>query len=113
MRRTHALSPAGPTIQSSDRRLKNDINEIEYGLDEVLRLDPVSYRWKSKPDQGRKLGLIAQDVQDVIPEVVYAPDAPDGMLGMNYAELVPILIKAIQEQQRQIDELRAQVSGTK
>ncbi|MBU0765522.1 MAG: tail fiber domain-containing protein [Bacteroidetes bacterium] len=94
------------TIQTSDRRLKQDINEIEYGLSTVMNLKPVTFRWKSKPQDGRKLGLIAQEVIEVIPEVVDIGDDERQTLGLNYAELTPVLIKAIQEQQSEIEELK-------
>ena len=90
-------------INTSDRRLKQDIRAIGYGLEEVLRLQPVVYQWISHPEKGGKLGLIAQDVDSVIPEVVRHGATPDEMMGINYAELVPVLIKAIQEQQETIE----------
>ena len=91
------------TINSSDRRLKSDVRAIGYGLEEVLRLQPVVYQWISHPEKGGKLGLIAQDVETIIPEVVHHGESPDDMLGLSYAELVPVLIKAIQEQQETIE----------
>ncbi len=102
---------ANGTIQTSDRRLKIGINEVEYGLEEILNLNPVEYRWKKEADDNnsdaeRHLGLIAQDVQNVIAEVVEEPGTEDGYLGMNYSELVPVLVKAVQEQQEQIRELQ-------
>lgn len=104
------------TIQTSDARTKNTVQNSEYGLDAVLDMRPVTFYWNENREQGRKVGLIAQEVQEVVSEVVYdktiSIDAdgnktvtPTELLGLNYAELVPILIKAIQEQQTQIDEL--------
>ncbi len=98
-------------IQTSDRRLKRDIKDLRYGLTEVRRLRPVSYRWRDQEGGVVRLGLIAQEVQEVVPEAVQVPDEPDGMLGMNYGDLVPVLIKAIQEQQAQIDALQREVDG--
>jgi hypothetical protein len=95
------------TIQTSDIRMKTNIKNLKYGLSEVLKFRPVSYTWKSDANS-KKIGLIAQEVQDVVPEVV-----TDGeYLGMNYAELVPVLIKAIQEQQKLIDELTVKVKNS-
>ena len=96
------------TIQTSDINDKHNINELSYGLDEVLQLRPVSYQWKSGADQAIKLGLIAQDVQQVLPEVVRTSnfvtqedgtlyEEPTTRLGMNYAALTPVMIKAVHE----------------
>ena len=91
------------TIQTSDRRLKESIEASPYGLDEVMDLRPVSYTWKDRPKQGGKVGLIAQEVQVLIPEVVHVGDDESKTLGLNYADLVPVLAKAIQEQQEIIE----------
>ena len=90
---------ASGTVNTSDRRLKDNIEDSPYGLEEVLDLHPVSYTWKDRPERGKKLGLIAQEVQPVISEVVHVGDDPDQTLGLYYSDLVPVLVKAIQEQQ--------------
>ena len=91
------------SINTSDRRLKQDIRPIDYGLTHVMDLEPVSFRWISRPEAGVRLGLIAQEVAEVIPEVVRGSETGDQYLGLNYSELVPVLIKAIQEQQAIIE----------
>jgi hypothetical protein len=61
------------TVNSSDERLKKNIEDMRYGLKEILKLHPVSYRWINNPDGQdgpKRLGLLAQEVQQVIPEVV-------------------------------------------
>ncbi|MFD2823801.1 tail fiber domain-containing protein [Lacinutrix iliipiscaria] len=94
----------GSVVHSSDRRLKNDIETIPYGLDAVLQLQPKAYHWKAKPDQENKsLGLIAQEVQTVIKGIVHTADDENKTLSVSYTELIPVLIKAIQEQQEIID----------
>jgi hypothetical protein len=98
------------TINTSDRRLKQNIANLEYGLKEVLALQPVRYNWKNPKDTANKIGLIAQDTRTVVPEVVYGDEAKED-LGMSYAELVPVLINAIKEQQKQIDELQKKVQA--
>lgn len=94
-------------IQTSDARLKSNIHEIAYGLDAVLALRPVSYCWIDG-EQGEKLGLIAQEVGAVVPEVVhgYGGGDPEAVLGIKYAELVPVLIQAIQELEAEVRALR-------
>ncbi|MEO1447921.1 MAG: tail fiber domain-containing protein, partial [Bacteroidota bacterium] len=90
-------------IQTSDLRDKTDITSLKYGLSTVMRMRPVSYKWRDKPEEGKKVGVIAQELKQVVPELVHQnPDDPAGRMGVNYAEAVPILIKAIQEQQTQI-----------
>ncbi|WP_299286677.1 tail fiber domain-containing protein [uncultured Mucilaginibacter sp.] len=94
--------------QTSDRRLKTNITNLNYGLKEVLALQPVGYNWKEKPTAEHKIGLIAQDVRKIVPEVVVGDETKE-KLGMNYAELVPVLINAIKEQQKEIDDLKKAV----
>ncbi len=96
------------SIQTSDRRLKKDINDIPYGLNSILKLRPVTFKWK-EGNQNVNLGLIAQDVQKVIPEVVDVGDDKDKTLGLNYTELIPVLVSAIKEQQKEIEELKKKV----
>lgn len=91
-------------IQTSDERLKTNISHLDRGLEDVMKLHPVSFKWK-EGNEGKKLGLIAQEVREVMPEIVYS-DGDSDWLGINYAEIVPSLIKAIQEQQLIIDELK-------
>lgn len=97
------------TIQTSDRRLKRDIADLDYGLEELLELRPVSFRWKESSDPGRHLGLVAQEAQEVVPEVVRGGNGDGAMLGMSYAELVPLLVQAMQQQEERIVELEAAV----
>ena len=76
-------------IPPSDARLKKDINDSSYGLAQVEKLRPVTYHWKSKDaDPALQVGLIAQEVQLVVPEVVHA-DGSSGMLSVNYNALLP------------------------
>jgi hypothetical protein len=103
------------TIQTSDRRSKTNIANLNYGLNEVLQMQPVSFNWKNKNNPDTKLGLIAQDLQALVPEVVHShiwkKDEETSVLtkkelnrmGVYYSDLVPVLIKAIQEQQKIID----------
>ncbi len=92
-------------INTSDGRLKKNIVDLEYGLKEVLSLQPVRYNWKDPKDTNNKIGLIAQDTRKIVPEVVYGDEAKEN-LGMSYSELIPVLINAIKEQQKQIEDLK-------
>ncbi len=110
-RRWSAVYASNGTIQTSDIRLKKNIHDLPYGLAEVLRLKPVAYNWKDNTG-GNKIGLIAQEVKKIIPEVVLGDEAKEN-LGMNYAEMVPVLINAIKEQQVQIDALKKEIQSLK
>ncbi|OAI40660.1 hypothetical protein AYO38_05500 [bacterium SCGC AG-212-C10] len=96
----------GVFTNPSDVRLKRDVTPIAYGLEQVLALKPVSYVMLDDPDGQTRLGLVAQDVQPVLPELVHG-GGEEGMLSLAYTELTPVLIRAIQEQQSEIDSLRA------
>lgn len=101
-----AVYAASGTINTSDYRVKKNIVELDYGLNELLRLVPVSFdRIDGKP--GRQLGLVAQAVADVIPEVVVHGDRPEALLGLKYSDLIPVMINAIQELKAENDALRA------
>jgi hypothetical protein len=94
---------SGAYVTVSDRRLKKDITGLENGtLNKVMQLNPVSYLMKDQKDTKRNLGLISQEVQEVFPSITHYVEAQD-VLSLSYIELIPILIKALQEQQGIID----------
>lgn len=105
----------GSWNQGSDRRLKKDIKNLEYGLNEILKLRPVDYYWKKGDNNKRSIGLIAQEVEPIIDELVAISDDEENeeeIMSVNYIGLVPVLINAMQEQQKQIEDLKKQL-GTK
>ncbi|MBI3193826.1 MAG: tail fiber domain-containing protein [Ignavibacteriae bacterium] len=92
----------------SDMRLKKDIVGIENGLDKVMKLRPVSYKWnykevKDKPEPPATVGFIAQEVEKVIPIAVDVPKNDTDYYGLSQEKLIPYLTKAIQEQQALIE----------
>lgn len=95
-------------INTSDANLKTNITSSPYGLSEVMQMNPVQYNWKETPNEDLQIGFLAQDMQKIIPEAVVVPANGDP-LGMKYTELIPVLVKAIQEQQKRIDELEKTV----
>jgi trimeric autotransporter adhesin len=103
-----AVWSATGVIQTSDRRQKKNIANLNLGLDAVLQLQPVRYNWKSDSTGTPRLGLIAQDVRKIVPEVVVGDESKE-TLGMNYAELVPVLINAIKEEHQQVTDLKKQL----
>ncbi|HKQ52811.1 MAG TPA: tail fiber domain-containing protein [Pyrinomonadaceae bacterium] len=94
---------------SSDSRLKQNVTNLKYGLDQLLRLRPVSWRWKSEPEGKPQMGLVAQEVEKVMPELVLKDADATRPLGLNYMALLPVAVKAIQEQQAQIREQQKQI----
>jgi hypothetical protein len=93
----------------SSRRWKTDIERIEGALDRVRRLRGVSFTWKGNGK--RDIGLIAEEVGEVVPEVVAYEDNSRDAKSVDYARLVAVLIEAVKEQQQQLDELRALVKS--
>jgi hypothetical protein len=89
---------------NSDLRLKDINGTIDNALDKIMTLRPVNFSWKSDETKKEMLGLIAQDVEKVFPQLI--DENRDGYMGVRYQELVPVLIAAIQEQQAQIEELK-------
>ena len=99
----------------SDRRLKTNIRQIGRGtaLDMVLNMRGVTYRWgplaKSRGD-GRQIGMIAQEVEAIAPEVVAETD---GFKAVSYSRLVPLLVEALKAQQEQVQDQGKAVEGLK
>jgi hypothetical protein len=87
-------------IHSSDKRLKENISEIESPLDIINKLNGQYYTWKGNREAGRQIGFIAQEVLKVLPEVVVGieGDIEKGQtLGMAYQNIVPVLVEGIKE----------------
>ena len=96
---------ANAFLYTSDQRLKSNISDLINPLDKVLKLKGRTFLWKS--DQSPAMGLIAQEVEEVYPELVVTSD--DGMKSVQYGNLVAPLIEAIKAQQRRIDELELRI----
>ena len=96
---------------TSDKRHKNNIQLIPNALEKVSKLNGVTWEWnddvhevtKSTP----KTGLIAQEVQEVLPQVVI--ERQDGFLALDYSKMMGLMVEAIKEQQIQIEELKAKI----
>jgi len=98
----------------SDQRLKENIRDLDTGLSTVMALKPRRFDWKEGKGQDKKnaVGFIAQEFQEVLPNSISTFKAgEDGInyLTMNHEELIPTLVKAIQEQQAIIEQLKAKV----
>ena len=98
------------SVQLSDARLKEDIRTIEQPNEKLSRLRGVVFRWRTaEPDSSPQMGLIAQEVEAVFPELVER--GPDGMKALDYSGLIAPLIEAIKEQGKQIETLTRQVEN--
>jgi hypothetical protein len=105
--------PVGATSWSaySDIRLKNVTGKITNALSDVGTLSAIKFRLKSDKSNIDRVGLIAQEVQKVLPEAV--DEDQTGMLSVRYTELIPLLVASIQEQQAQIKELQDEIISLK
>jgi Tol biopolymer transport system component len=99
------LTCAGTVTANSDERLKKNVKTIDDALNKVRSLRGVEYDHKKTGDHC--LGLIAQEVEEIIPDVVY--EDATGVKSVAYMNIVALLIEAIKDQQRQIDELKRQL----
>ncbi|MDA7717003.1 tail fiber domain-containing protein [bacterium] len=108
----------------SDKNLKENVTKLEGSLEKVMKLQGVYFNWKRQIikktgdkevniaeglPKGRQLGFIAQEVEQVIPEIVHS--AKDGYKSLEYHTMTALLVEAIKEQQSQIRLLEEKISG--
>ena len=106
---------AGGTITpNSDARLKKNVTAVEDGLNKVMALNPVGYDKKMTIDGDfdeqavYEYGFLEQEVQKIMPKIVSTASDEHGTLSLNYNAIVPVLTKAMQEQQAEIEALKVQ-----
>ena len=104
---TATYSFDGDVVISSDARLKSNIVSLGSTLSKLLQIDGKSYEMKGK----QKIGVLAQEIQEVFPELVSEDD--NEMLAVNYQGLVPVLINALKEQESKIIDQQAQIDELK
>lgn len=105
---------AGPAIADgwvtySSRKWKTDIQPLDGALDKVGRLQGVTFSWKSSGKHD--IGLIAEEVASVVPELVAFDDASKDAKGIDYSRLTALLVEAIKEQQTEISELKGRIEN--
>ncbi|HLF64556.1 MAG TPA: tail fiber domain-containing protein, partial [Saprospiraceae bacterium] len=88
---------------TSARRFKKDIVDMHYGLAEILQMQGKEYVYVNDPTSRHEIGLIAEEVELVVPELVYHNPKDNLVFGIDYGKLTPVLIEAIKEQQQKID----------
>jgi hypothetical protein len=121
--RVASISISGAYVQASDKRVKSHLSSAS-GLEVIMKIKPLRYtHWScegfDEKNQtlklgnffARKIGFLAQDVQEVIPEAVAVPSSKEELWGIDYNCILACAVRAIQEQQQQIDELRAQLQA--
>jgi len=116
----NVVATGNVTAYSSDERLKTNITPIENPIEKVKQLNGVEFDWKDNveelgftPRVKHETGVIAQNVQSVIPDAT--PNAPfnEEYLTVQHEKIIPVLIEAIKEQQKQIDELKQALNEQK
>ena len=111
-----AVSSNITAYYSSDISLKDNIRPIESAIFKVKQIRGVTFDWNEKSnklqqEKGHDVGLIAQEVEKVLPEVIQIRE--DGIKAISYEKVVPLLVEAIKEQQIQIEELKSVSLGYK
>ena len=98
---------------ASDKNLKENVEALPYGLDDVMKMRAVEFDWKKDKangkERGHDIGVIAQEMEEVIPEVVKEYEGlqgKDNFKAVDYSKLVPVLIKSIQQLKAEIEELK-------
>ena len=92
----HYTADGTLTTNTSDERLKENIKPIKNALDKICNLDGISFDWKDEKNTKRNIGMLAQKVEKVIPELVFT-NVVDGYKGIHYDKMVAVLIEAIKE----------------
>ena len=100
---------AGDLTLNSDARLKSNIESLGSTLAKLMQIDGKSYTMKSN-EKENKIGLLAQEILEVFPELVKAGEDKNETLSVNYQGLIPVLINAIKEQQNQIKTISNEIS---
>ena len=100
---------------SSDYRLKTNLKKIETPLDKIKEINGYTFDWIENSEihsyKGKDVGVIAQEVEEILPEVVTTRD--NGYKGVKYEKLVPLLIECIKSQNKNIDNLENEVHNLK
>ena len=100
--------PGGTSFQTlSDERLKENVVDTKFGISDLVKLQVKEFNFKADPSKNVVTGLIAQQVQLVYPGVVGS--CSDEMLAIDYGKFTPLLIKAVQDQQNIINDLKARI----
>jgi len=112
--RGYFFSGNGNYVPASDQRLKKGVRPISAALDDVMKLEPMTYRFIHQSDNSpRSYGFLAQSVEKILPDLVHICDAEGeykGIYSLDYTGLGVVAIRAIQEQQAEIESLRTKIT---
>ncbi len=75
-----------------------------------MAMNPVSYAWKADPDGPRSMGFIAQEMEELCPDAVSTGDDEEAMVSMDYGRITPILVSALQDAHRKIEQLEQRLA---
>ena len=95
----------------SDERLKEDIQPITDSLEKVMQLQGVTYKRKDVTDAKTQIGVIAQQVEPILPEVVLTAEDEMGTKSVDYAKMTAVLIEAVKELKQEITQLKQQINN--
>jgi hypothetical protein len=99
---------------SSDERVKKNILPLELGLNHVKQLKPVRFDYKAdESDQSERVGFIAQEVLPVLPHAVTVPEDSEQMMSLSTTEMIPVLVKAIQQLKEELDAAKSEIAALK
>ena len=90
----------------SDKRLKTDIKPITNSLDKVMQMQGVYYKRNDVEDAREQVGVLAQDMEAILPEVVLTADDEIQTKSVDYGKITSVLIEAIKELKKEINELK-------
>jgi hypothetical protein len=101
----------------SDSRLKNITGTYTNALNDIAQIQPVKFTWKSDEDNKPQVGVVAQSVENVVPEAVDSTtiemDGTEKYLTVRYTELIPLMIASIQELKAELDSVKAELQTLK
>ena len=107
-----SVTSSGTTYNTtSDARLKADIQPIADAKDRLMQMNPVSHKWKADPEAGAVVGFIAQEMQEIVPEAVSGDPDGDEMMSMDYGRITPVLVAALQDAHKKIEELESRLAA--
>jgi hypothetical protein len=96
---------------NSDQRMKKNIKPLELGLEQIKALKPARFDYNNdESNNSNRVGFIAQEVLPVLPHAVTVPEDSEKMMGVSTAEMIPVLVKAIQELSAKNEELVARIA---
>ena len=95
----------------SDKRLKTDISNIENGLDKVMQMQGVQYKRNDVENAQQQIGVLAQDMEAILPEVVLTADDEMQTKSVDYGKICAVLIESIKQLNNEVQHLKQQINN--